>query len=242
MLYIYIMKTDIVHINKKEVYTTSKIIAEMLGVVHKDLLRTIDVIVLRQKNNGLASPLKFPQKFIETKFTNKMNRTFKMYELNEQAYMKLAMHLKGYEKAEKVQDSIIEAFSLMKQALLNHQNATWLSAREHGIKTRLVEADMIKLFVDYATNQGSKNAKFYYSNITKMTNKALELLVQVKEGKPLRDLATVQELGFISVVENRAVQALEYGMSEKLPYKYIYKEAKEQVNNLVDSLCFKPIK
>ena len=75
-----------------------------------------------------------------------------------------------------------------------------------------------------------------------MTNKALELLIQVKDGKPLRDMATIQELGFISVVDNRAAQSLEYGIKNNLPYKYIYEIAKEEVNNLVDSLCFKRIK
>jgi phage regulator Rha-like protein len=236
------MKTKIVHVKKNEVLTTSKLVAEMLEVPHRDLLRTIEKIVFRNENNAHTSTLKFPQKFIESTFLNKMGRSYSMYEMNEQAYMKLAMHLKGYDKAEQVQDSIIEAFYLMKRALLNHQNATWLNARESGKEIRAIETCTIKEFVDYATDQGSKNAKFYYSNVTKMTNKALELLIQVKDGKPLRELATIMELGFIQVVENRAQQVLNYGMDNKLPYKFIYQEAKKQVNELVDSLNFKPKK
>lgn len=100
---------------------------------------------------------------------------------------------------------------------------------------------MIKEFVEYATKQGSKNAKMYYQNITKMTNKALELLVQTKEGKPLRDLATVTELGFIQVVDNRATEAIQDAMKNKLPYKEVYKFAKKEVEDIVDSLCFKKI-
>lgn len=234
------MKNDLVHIKKKDVFVTSKTVSEMLEIPHRDMLRTIIPIIERQKNNAQVSALKFPQKFIKSAFINKMGRTYTMYEMNEQAYMKLAMHLKGYEKAEQVQDSIIEAFSLMKNALLNHENATWLKARNDGKAIRVAETDTIKEFVEYATEQGSNNARFYYSNITKMTNKALELLIQVKDGKPLRELATIQELGFIGVVENRAIQALEYGMSQKLPYKFIYKQTKEQVNELVDSLIFRP--
>ncbi len=82
----------------------------------------------------------------------------------------------------------------------------------------------------------------YYQNITKMTNKALELLVQSKDGKPLRDLATITELGFIQVVDNRAMQAIADGLNRKLPYKEIYKFAKKEVEEIVDSLCFKKIK
>lgn len=233
------MKTDLVHVSKKDIFTDSIVIANMLEVPHKVLVNTIERILERvNKNNGIVKPLKFPQKFIETTYTNKMNRTYKMYEMNEQAYMKLAMHLKGYEKAEMVQDSIIEAFSLMKEALLNHQNTSWLNARKEGKSVRSLEMDIVKNFVSYATDQGSKSANMYYMNITKMTNKALELLVQTKEGGPLRDLANIMELGYIQMLENRASQAIEHGMDQKLPYKYIYKYAKEEVNKLADSLNF----
>jgi phage regulator Rha-like protein len=233
------MKTEIVHTKRNEVFTDTKIISEMLEVNHKDLLRTVEKIVERQKNMVQAGPLKYPQKFVEGKFSNKMNRTYKMYELNGQAYMKLAMHLKGYEKAEQVQDSIIEAFSMMKEALLNQSNASWLSARAQTKEIRTAQTDTISEFVDYATAQGSKSAKMYFMNITKMTNKALELLVQTKHGAPLRDLADIMELGFIQMLDHRAMLAIQNGMDQELPYKFIYKYAKEEVNKLADSLNFK---
>ena len=233
------MKTEIVHTNKNGIFTTSKIVADMLDVGHSDLLRTITPIIQRLKNNPQASALKFPQIFIESSFTNKMGRTYKMYEMNEQAYMKLAMHLKGYEKAEQVQDAIIEAFSLMKNALLNHQNSSWLDSRNKSKQIRAMETDVIKAFVDYATKQGSKNAKFYYSNITKMTNKALELLIQVKHGQPLRDLASITELGYIQMADNIAKMSLEQGMKENLPYKFIYNQAKQKVNDFCDFMSVK---
>lgn len=235
------MKTDIVHVNKKEVFTDSVIISKMLEVPHRDLIRTINKIVERNKNNATVSALKFPQKFIKSSFINKMGRKYLMYELNEQAYLKLAMHLKGYEKAEIVQDSIIEAFSLMKQALLNHTNASWLNARQNGKEIRHQETDVIKDFVDYATSQGSKSANMYFMNITKMTNKALEFLLQTKTGEPLRNLAGIMELGYIQMLDYRAMLAIKHGMGENLPYKFIYKYAKEEVNKLADSLNFKKL-
>lgn len=234
------MKTEIVHTKRNEVFTDTVVVADLLEVPHKVLINTVERIIENgKKKKGTATPLKYPQKFVESSFINKMGRTYKKYNLNEQAYMKLAMHLKGYEKAEQVQDSIIEAFSLMKEALLNQSNQTWLNAREQGKSLRVAEMDTVKEFVDYATAQGSKSAFRYYGNITKMTNKALEFLVQTKSGQPLRDLATITELGYIQMLDNRAKEAIEYGMSEKLPYKHIYKLAKEQVNNLADSLNFR---
>ena len=235
------MRTDIVHTKGKEVFTDSKTISEMLEVNHQKVLQTIDRMFARQKNNIPHGTLKYPQKFIETTFTNKMGRTYKMFDLNEQAYLKLAMQLSGYEKAEIVQDQIIEAFSIMKEALLNQQNSSWIEKREETKQIRQNETNVIKDFVEYATQQGSSSAYRYYTNITKMTNKALELLVQTKHGKPLRNLATVTELGFIQVVDHRAMLAIEDGMKRKLPYQEIYKFAKTEVENLVNSLCFKSI-
>ncbi|MDY0138263.1 MAG: Rha family transcriptional regulator [Candidatus Izemoplasmatales bacterium] len=197
------MEIKLVHTKGQEVFTNSKIIADMLEVNHKDLIRTVEKVISRQKNSVLRSTLKFPQKIIESSFTNKMGRTYKMYELNEQAYLKLAMQLSRYEKADVVQDQMIEAFSLMKQLLLNQQER-------------------------------------YYINTTKITNKALELLIQDKDGKPLRDLATITERGFITVVDDRATLAIKNGMDRELPYKEIFKYAKEEVEKVIDGLYFNP--
>lgn len=235
------MNTPIVHTKGKEVFTDSKVIAEMLEVNHSDLLRTVEKIVKRQKNNTPVSVLKYPQKFIESSFINKMGRTYKMYELNEQAYLKLAMQLSGYEKAEIVQDQIIEAFTMMKENILNHQNATWIAKRTESKQIRLKETDTIKDFVEYAKAQGSNSAEKYYINITKMTNKALELLMQTKDYKPIRDLATITEIGFIQMLDYRATLAIKDGIERKLPYKEIYKYAKEEVENVADALAFKRI-
>ena len=236
------MKNALVHTKRDEVYTDSKIIADRLEVPHKVVIQTIERTIAKQsKNNGTVKPLKFPQKFIESSFKNKMGRTYKMYELNEQAYLKLAMQLSGYEKAEIVQDQMIEAFTIMKQQVLNMQNNSWIAKRDETKQIRQKETDVIKDFIEYATKQGSNNANKYYMNITKMTNKALELLMQTDDYKPLRDLATITELGFIQMLDLRATQAIEDGVKRQLPYKEIYKYAKEEAEKLSDSLAFKKI-
>ena len=237
------MKNDIVHTKRDEVFTDTLVIARMLEVEHQKVMQTIERMVARQQKNNLPRErLKFPQKFIESSFTNKMGRTYKMYELNEQAYLKLAMQLSGYEKAEIVQDQIIEAFTIMKHQILNMQNNSWIAKRNETKEIRSKEMDVVKDFIDYAISQGSQSAGKYYMNITKMTNKALELLMQTETYKPLRDLATITELGFIQMLDLRATQAIEDGMLRKLPYKEIYKYAKEEVEKLADSLAFKRIR
>ena len=235
------MKTELVHSIRGEVYTSSEIIAEKLGVDHSKLLRTLIPIVKRWEKQWTGQSTVSLQIFKESTFTNRMGRTYKCYLMNEPAFAKTIMALGGYDKAEVIQDLFIGEFYRMKNALLNKSNQSWLLKRETGKIARKDETDVIKDFVVYATEQGSENVNKYYSNITRMTNKALELIVQSKDGKPLRDLATVTELGFIQVVDNRAMQAIEDGMKRSLPYKEIYKYAKKEVEDIIDSLCFKRI-
>jgi Rha family phage regulatory protein len=230
------MKTELVEAKNKDVYTNSLIVAEKLEVNHKDLLRTIEKITKKQ---GAGQHIVNSQRFIQSEFKNKMGRTYPMYLMNEQAFSKLVMNLSGYAKAEEIQDMFIEAFFRMKDALLRHQNVSWIEKSKETKQIRAKETDVIQDFVEYATAQGSTQANRYYENITKMTNKALELLIQSEHGKPIRQLATILELGFIQVVDNRAMQVIQDGMDRKFPYKEIYVMAKEEVNKLVDSLCYK---
>lgn len=232
------MKNELVHQIKNEIYVDSKTIADKLEVPHKVLTATIEKTI---KKEWHTDALVFPPVFKKSTFVNKMNRTFEMYELNESAYLLLAMQLSQYKKAFTVQLAIVESFQLMKRALLNHENASWIETRQATKQIRAVETDTIKDFVEYATKQGSKNAKFYYSNITKMTNKALEMLNQSKIGTPIRDLANIQQLGYIMMLEERASLSIKDGMNQGLDYKHIYSIAKDEVNRLADNLCFRPV-
>lgn len=233
------METDLVHTERGDVFTTSILVAKKLGVNHSDLLRTVDKIYKRWVEQYAGERSESAQKFTEATYVNRMNRTYRCYKMNEQAFIKVVMNLRGYEKAEIIQDIFIEEFYKMKRALLNHQNNSWTKKRSLSKTVRVTETDVIKDFIVYATEQGSMSANKYYMSITKMTNKALELLLQSEHSKNIRDLATATELGFISVVDDRARLAIQDGMSRGLPYKEIYRFAKDEVNTLVDSLDFK---
>ncbi len=244
------MEKQIVFLSNKEVFTSSLIIAENLEVPHKVLLGTISKIIENQtKSNGIPVPLKYPQKFIKKTFTNKMNRAYPMYELNEQAFTKLVMHLSGYKKAEVIQDLFIEAFFEMKDRLQKQQSISWeqkislKEKRETGKVIRENETDVIKDFVEYATKQGSNNANKYHINITKMTNKALEYLIQTTIGKPLkRDLMNIMELGFLQMLELRIIDVIKDCMQKEIYYKDIYQKAKEEVEQLASALMYRQLK
>ena len=230
------MKNELVHQIKNEFFTNTLIVAENLEVNHKDLLRTVKSTINKLEKQSTSQHIVF----LESSFTNKMGRTYQMYEMNEDAYMLLAMQLSQYEKAFLVQTSIIKAFRSMAIALVNQQNVSWIEARQNGKIERVAETDIIKDFVDYATKQGSSSANKYYMNITKMTNKALEFMIQDKTGIPIRDLSSLDNLGFIMALDKRAGHAIQHGINSKMHYKDIFQYAKAEVNKLADVLIFKP--
>lgn len=109
-------------------------------------------------------------------------------------------------------------------------NAEWLEARKAGKFIRREETDIVKQFVEYATSQGSKNAHHYYSNISKMENKALFLLDQ--KYKNIRELLDMGQLMMIPVADKIVSKALKEGMENGLYYKDIYQNAKHNIELL----------
>jgi len=239
------MKTELLQTIRNEVFVSSKVVSDSLGVEHRDLVRTIKTL-LPKIDKKYCAPVRstFPKKaafkFIKSTQINKQKREYDVYIMNETACLLLAMQLSSSPKAFQVQQSISIAFTLMKNQLLAQQNNSWIDARKKGEEIRVEETDAIKEFVDYATKQGSTSAKLYYMNITKMTNKALELIVSAN-GKPIKELASINELGFISVIENRVCDLLYDGMDNELPHKFIYKQCRDEIVKFADSLVFKPM-
>jgi phage regulator Rha-like protein len=86
------MDTELVFTGNGDIFCDSMKISEKLDVPHKDLLRTIEKIL--KKKQCADQHLVNSQKFIETQFTNKQGRTYKKYDLNEPAFIKLVMQLK----------------------------------------------------------------------------------------------------------------------------------------------------
>ena len=247
------METNLVLVQKSEIYTTSKVVSEQLGVKHMDLKRTFDLLFNKnidlEKKQGAGEHHTFQWKiswaiFFEHEFINKQKRKYKWYLMNEQAFILMIMQLWRYEKAIFVQNNIVKAFFEMKRVLLNHENASWIETRGQTKQIRKQETDILKELLEYIKQQNPnsnyvKNSNTLYSNYTKMTNKALEFLLWTK-WSPIKDLVPIQELWFISIVEDRAWKCILDWMSRKLPYKEIYEFAKVEINKLVDMLNFKP--
>jgi len=120
----------------------------------------------------------------------------------------------------------------------NKQSITWEAQREQGKIARREATDTIKEFVDYATGQGSNNAKFYYKHITVACYRCLQL---IESEKPkLRDLLNVLELNQLMLAEVVAERSLKRHMLEGEHYKAIFSLVKHDLETFASSLMIGP--
>lgn len=155
----------------------------------------------------------------------------KEYLLTEEQAAFLGMLLRNNPQVVQFKKKLVKEFFSMRRILENikaqHKDIKWLETREKGKPLRLDSTDIMKEFKVYATEQGSTNADWYYTNLTKMLNSLL-FIVDGKF-KNLRDMMTSKQLMIVSGGDLVIEKALKDGMQKKTFYKDIYVLAKERV-------------
>lgn len=133
-------------------------------------------------------------------------------------------------KASEWKEKYIKAFNQMEKRLLKQKDdEEWKQARLNSKGVRKSFTDTIKEFVLYAESQGSTQAKFYYSNLTKMEYKALNLIDKFSNDKDFRNQLDLMEISFLVTAETICKLAIEEGMRRELTYKEVYQLAKAHV-------------
>ena len=206
--------------------TSSKNVAEKFDKAHRDLLVKIRKIIKMNSEFG-------ERNFSLSSYVSDQNKELPCYQMTRDGFTMLAMELSGA----KVFDwkiKYINAFNAMESQLIKESDSLeWKQARLQIKDARKSLTDVIKDFVDYATEQGSKSSKMYYMNITKMEYAALELTQQAKCAKVdsinFRDTLDCMDLCFLSTAEQVAKNAIKQGMDSGMQYKDIFKHAKECV-------------
>ena len=138
----------------------------------------------------------------------------------------------------------VEFFRMAKELAriaINQTNEQWLEQRSTGKITRKTETDVIQDFISYAKDQGGseRGCDMYYSNISKMENKAL--FIVERKYPNLRDVLGVTDLSTIQKADIIVSRALRDGMDDKKRYKDIYKMAKERVEMFAELIGKTPI-
>lgn len=217
---------ELVEVRNKEIYCDSSLLASKFKMKHNKVVRTIETVIpnLGDFMGTGCTPTIHKEK------RNYRGRDYDAYILNKDAFLVIMMRF-DTKLARRCQGMFIAAFNAMEQRLLvadsNASDPEFLKIRNQGKITRLQETDVIKAFVDYATEQGSKKANFYYKHITNSCYRALGLLVQ--NNPKLRDTMDIMELAELQLMENRAGVLLKKYMKLGRNYKDIYNSLKNDL-------------
>ena len=212
---------DLVEARGNKVFTNSKIIAEGTHNKHyavRQIIQKYETIFEEEPELGKVTfkmePLKRGQKE-------------KVYILNEGQAMFLMTLLRNDGVngiVVKFKARLANEFVRMRKYIENEQKRSE-ETKESNKKNRLQETDVIKELVEYAKAQGSTHSDKLYIVYTKLAKK-------VVGGK--RNKMTINELNTLTLVESIILQTIEIDMSMNKPYKEIYKDCKERIEQFMD--------
>jgi Rha family phage regulatory protein len=214
---------ELVEYKHNQVFCDSSTVAKKFNIQHAKVVRTIETLADRLRVTNCHAKI---EKFEKTY----RNQTFTAYLMDREFFSMLCMRFNN-DKALEWQIKFNNAFYEMEDRIIksinNKSDTTFIEARQQTKLGRREETDVIKDFVDYATEQGSKNAKFYYKHITNSTYKALELMIHKKPA--LRDTLDIYQLSELLLAERVAKNSLKKYMDLGRGYKDIYKSVAEDL-------------
>ncbi len=213
-------------------FTNTLVISEGIGIEHRA------VISLLKKHSNTRTLSTFEMSKLSTK-----GRPIEVAYLSELQATFLISLMNNSERVIEFKERLTIAFfrqrQMLQDLLVQKNNAEWLAKRHETKQMRLEETDMIKKFVNYATEQGSKSAHHYYSNISRMETKALFFVEQKYPN--MRDVMNLKQLNLIEAADYAVMVALEEGMDQSLNYKDIYLKAKNKIELLASIFPKSPL-
>lgn len=196
-------------------------VARLVNVNHRNLTRRIanycDTI-------SHCSKLSVENFFVDGSYTTSRGRTYRMYYLTRQGCDMVANKMTG-DRGILFTAEYVNRFYEMEAILAERRTTAWLEARRLSKLSARERADTIKKLVDYAAAQGSQHSDKLYLVYARLANMAVGI------AGDSRDMATIKQLNDLDNVEKIINRAIEEGMTQSLPYKLIYVNAKLAVNS-----------
>lgn len=215
-------KESIVFFESKynDIFTTSKDIADKVKMKHESVAALIKKF--KRDFSALGEVV-----FSDFK-SGKRGRPTKKYLLNEQQALLLMTYLRNNKIVRNFKIELVKQFYTMREIIREKQTKEWEFQRIANKTTRKLEADQIKIFIDYATSQGSKNANRYYTAFSNLANKCAQI--------HNRDFSDFKKLKNLEVIENVIKKELISQIAKREEYHNIYQTVKERAEMVAQYL------
>lgn len=162
---------------------------------------------------------------------NTKGRFDESYFLNEEQFTLLVMLAKNTPESIDLKERIVNEFFRMRKQLSQMASVKsgdeWQAKRIDGKAVYKQKTDVIKQFVEYCENAGSKSARMYYTSLAQMENKALFIIDQKYPN--VREVLNVKQLGQAMVADQIIEKAMIEEMEKGTEYHEIYKICKDRV-------------
>lgn len=219
-------------IENNEVFTDTLVIAEGVGIEHRAVMQLL-------KTHSTTDTLSTFQMLKVTRG----GRPLEYAKLTEIQATFLITLMRNSEKViafkEKLTTEFFRQRQIISQLVAQQKNPDWQNIRKDGKAVYHQKTNVIKQFVDYATEQGSQNAKNYYAGLAKMENSSLFFLEQ--KYKNVREILTIRQLMQVATADQIVEKALLDGMEQGLSYKDCYRLAKDRVTAFAEIIGKSPV-
>jgi len=143
----------------------------------------------------------------------------------------------GGRKSREGQKILVDEFILMEKLLAKQskerETIAFQLMRTEGKDARKILTDIVRLFINYAKDNGSQSAERYYSIITQLIYKSF--LIITPNATEIREILTAVQLSQLQTLELMAANLLEKGMDGKQAYKAIYRDLKKEMSSYVSN-------
>lgn len=209
---------NLVSLKGNDIFTDSLVIAEGTGVRHDKVKEAVRKHRARIEKFGKLSP---PHQGESTG-----GRPEEFYYLNEEQATFLITTMKNTERVLDFKVELVRQFYEMRRFILEKQSTEWQVTRKFGKLTRNSETDVLKQLIEYAKEQGSKNADKLYVVYSKLANKVI--------GIDSRETASISQLNNLSLAENIILHCVQSGIMAGKHYKEIYQDSKLRLGMFKD--------
>lgn len=203
-------------IYNNQVYMDSRKVAPLIGLEHDALLTGINHMVDILRDNGQDTDNKF--------IPVKKKGDVLWYRLSRSGCDAVAVELTPDETTRLLFiNEYTDRFRRGEKKLKQLLSEDWQRKRKMNISGQLSFHDAIKELVTYAEKNGSKNAKFYYTDYNRLLNRT----VRLAEGE--RDEATSMQMDKLNQANMYAGEVIKQGIADGADYHNIYKAVKQKL-------------
>ena len=202
-----------------QIVTDSRDVAAVLGKRHTEILRAVKTMCRHFSERNFASA----DFFIPATYTDEQGKPRPCYYLTQMGCEMIANKQTGA-AGTLFTAQYVKVFHAMKEFIMERNSPIWQDTRELTKAVRKQETDAIREYVEYATAQGSTHAVRYYTSISRLANKTA--------GITDRDLAHVEQLSGLMLVERIIAEEIRAGIAAEKPYKQIYTDLQARLSSI----------